>query len=611
MLAPVAPAARADDGSRPITIRVDGRPVPFPDAQPLIANSRLLVPVRFVSEALGANVEWEGETRTVRIQQGSRFVRLHLAEGCGLDDCNGAGLAENTARLACLADNCTSGVLLDVAPRVVQGRTYVPLRFVAEALGAQVAWDPANRIADLGSGQGGGFSTATVQIRGLPGTGQIDGPTSVTVSSSGGTLLQLYAIDPATRQGYLIGASTDLASPLTVNNHAVPPGRYLVAAGVWTTDRWSYSLPQLITFTGNGTPWSGERKAWLSGYPDSLIYRYQLSVSALANFPRSDVTWLLDGVPQPDHSLTFTKTFTPADNGTHTLKARLTPSEGGAVVETDPIQFRVEASPLRLLGLGRDQVITTTLPVGVASNSSFTEVEYRVVNASGAVVRRETKPISQLFQLDPAALSEGAFTLAATGRRPDGSTAEAAALPFYAWPGGVPSSPSAATPEEQRAFLAQFQPIALAIYAQTGLSPSFQLAQAIHESGWGKAEATDLQTGARSYNLFGLKAREGEPAVRAITAEFVDGQPTYYLQRFKQFGNQPQAWQARAQMLLGSPLFAPVRMVRSNPDAVLAVLTEFGYATDPAYAGRLQALLDQPGLLPNGQSLRSLDRIQF
>ncbi|HLO02247.1 MAG TPA: stalk domain-containing protein [Symbiobacteriaceae bacterium] len=621
LLLPLAPVTRADEATHPVSIRVDGRPVTFPDAQPLMSNSRILVPVRFVSEALGAQVGWDDQARTATITQGARYVRLYPTEACGLTDCNGPTLAEQQNRLACLRADCTEAMLIDVAPRIVGSRTYVPLRFVAEALGAKVDWD-GERTVDLTSGQGAGFSTATVQITGLPANGQIDAPTPLSIVRTdpatgrsipheSDSLVQLFAIDPATRQGYLLGAASSTATPLTINSHAVPPGRYLVAAGLWTVDRWLYSLPQLITFTGTGTPWSGDRTAWLSGYPDSLIYRYEMEVSALAYFPRSQVRWLYDGVPQAQHDLTFRRTFTPADNGAHTLKARLTPADGGPVVETDQIRFQVDASPIQLAAPGRDQVITAVLPVGVTTSEAFAQVEYRVLNERGTVVARQRQPIDQSFQLDPAVIGEGAFTLAATGYRADGSTAAAAVLPFYAWPGGEPVLAPTATPAQQQAFLNLYEPIAMAIYAQTGLSPSLQLAQAIHESGWGMAEATDLQTGARSFNLFGLKAIGADPYVRQVTMEVEGGQQTFFLQRFKRFADAPQAWQARAQYLLGSRPFAPISMVRSNPDAVLAVLVESGYATDPAYATRLRALLDQRGLLPSGQSLRSLDRIQF
>ena len=52
---------------RPITVYVDGKKVEFPDAQPQMIDGRIFVPIRFVSEALGATVERDAKTNSVFI----------------------------------------------------------------------------------------------------------------------------------------------------------------------------------------------------------------------------------------------------------------------------------------------------------------------------------------------------------------------------------------------------------------------------------------------------------------------------------------------------------------------------------------------------------------
>jgi len=52
----------------PIRVVVNGTKINFPDAEPFIdENSRTQVPIRFVGEALGANVSWDGNTKKVTI----------------------------------------------------------------------------------------------------------------------------------------------------------------------------------------------------------------------------------------------------------------------------------------------------------------------------------------------------------------------------------------------------------------------------------------------------------------------------------------------------------------------------------------------------------------
>lgn len=105
-----------------IRVVVNGKQVNFPDAKPYMdANNRVLIPVRFVSEELGAKVEWEAKNKVVTITDSKNTVILKVGE------------KEITV-------NGTSKTL-DTAAIMEQARTYVPIRFVSEALGAAVEWD--------------------------------------------------------------------------------------------------------------------------------------------------------------------------------------------------------------------------------------------------------------------------------------------------------------------------------------------------------------------------------------------------------------------------------------------------------------------------------------
>lgn len=81
-------------------------------------NGRLLVPLRGVFEAAGATVDWHGATQTIEIK-GAGSVILMIVDNYRAT-VNGAA------------------VQLDVPPRIVGSRTYIPLRFAGEALGRTV-----------------------------------------------------------------------------------------------------------------------------------------------------------------------------------------------------------------------------------------------------------------------------------------------------------------------------------------------------------------------------------------------------------------------------------------------------------------------------------------
>lgn len=124
-LASVVAAARAEV----INVSVDGNPVQFQGVAAQAVNGRVLVPLRGVLERMGAFVGWDAANRTVIAQRGDRDVSLPI----------GSRTAKVNGR----------DVQLDVPAIVMSGTTMVPLRFVGEALGADVTWNAATRTVEI------------------------------------------------------------------------------------------------------------------------------------------------------------------------------------------------------------------------------------------------------------------------------------------------------------------------------------------------------------------------------------------------------------------------------------------------------------------------------
>lgn len=98
------------------------------DAKPFIESGRTFVPVRYLGNALGVdndNIDWESPRATFK-QPG--FPVVELTVGSKVIKSDGAATT------------------MDTAPLLKTGRTYLPARFVAEALGYEVAWDAENGI---------------------------------------------------------------------------------------------------------------------------------------------------------------------------------------------------------------------------------------------------------------------------------------------------------------------------------------------------------------------------------------------------------------------------------------------------------------------------------
>ncbi len=118
----IAPAwSSAAKGS--IVVEVNGNLISFPDAKPFMDKSnRVQVPVRFVSEALGAEVRWSSHSKQVTVQMGEDTIVLTLG------------------KKAFTVNGQTKQ--MDTVAQEKQNRAFVPLRFVSEALGAKVTWHP-------------------------------------------------------------------------------------------------------------------------------------------------------------------------------------------------------------------------------------------------------------------------------------------------------------------------------------------------------------------------------------------------------------------------------------------------------------------------------------
>lgn len=117
-----------------ISVKLDGRLLQF-DQPPARVGGRMMVPLRGIFEALKADVVYDGATRSIQATKDSRVIQLQLGSRTAIID--------------------GRTLFLDVPADTIGGRTMVPLRFVAEALGADVKWDGPTKTVLMTSGSGG------------------------------------------------------------------------------------------------------------------------------------------------------------------------------------------------------------------------------------------------------------------------------------------------------------------------------------------------------------------------------------------------------------------------------------------------------------------------
>lgn len=155
-----------------------------------------------------------------------------------------------------------------------------------------------------------------------------------------------------------------------------------------------------------------------------------------------------------------------------------------------------------------------------------------------------------------------------------------------------PATPPVGATSKAREFINKMWPHAVDAAKATGLPAHFILGQAALESGWG---ARDIKAadGSTTHNLFGVKAgRSWTGETAAIrTTEFVNGVKEKVVDKFRQYSSYAEAFKDYANLLKNNPRFAPVLQAGNDPAAFAQGLQKAGYATDPAYASKLQRII--------------------
>lgn len=108
-------------GSPTMTVNGNEMPIDEQGTVPVIENNRTLLPVRAVVEQMGGSVDWNGETNEVTLTYGNDKIKLTIDSTEALLN----GEKRN----------------IDAAPTIINDRTMLPIRFIAESFGFNVEWD--------------------------------------------------------------------------------------------------------------------------------------------------------------------------------------------------------------------------------------------------------------------------------------------------------------------------------------------------------------------------------------------------------------------------------------------------------------------------------------
>ncbi|MFZ2989895.1 flagellar assembly peptidoglycan hydrolase FlgJ [Ideonella sp.] len=157
------------------------------------------------------------------------------------------------------------------------------------------------------------------------------------------------------------------------------------------------------------------------------------------------------------------------------------------------------------------------------------------------------------------------------------------------------STPKAVAIPQQAAatFVDQHQESAKAAEAATGIPASFMIAQAAHETGWGRKEIRNAD-GSSANNLFGIKAGSSWKGATTdvTTTEYINGQPRKMVQKFRAYDSPAESFADYAKLMKDNPRYQQVVASGNDAKGFAQGLQKAGYATDPAYADKLSRVIN-------------------
>lgn len=213
-----------------------------------------------------------------------------------------------------------------------------------------------------------------------------------------------------------------------------------------------------------------------------------------------------------------------------------------------------------------------------------------------------SRPTSPTIAGDPLAALRQVERIRASVAMPAAATTKVTTRPPP-----VPDSPRARYPVEDApfeptspaAFVRRMWPHAQNAARLLGVAPEVLIAQAAHETGWGKS-VPRFADGRTSHNLFGIKAHRGWHGERVVnsTLEFVNGTAVRQHDGFRAYGSYAESFDDYVNFLHVNPRYTEALTQVKDGPAYLRALQRAGYATDPGYARKIEGIL-------NGATLES------
>lgn len=370
-------------------------------SEPRIEHDRTLVPIRFISEQLGATVTWDNANRTVKVDKDGDTFLLRID----------SRLVEY--------NNGEAYEITDVAPKLVNERTFVPLRLVSNALNININWDEANRYVLVDSDKptevDSGFKVNIVTQNAnetINGKTQLQMTSTPTFAKLEGRVKYLL-LDPDTGKGFVIGRGEEVLGSYEYIPRLEDSGKKVLVGAIYDK-AGNFVAGDAIGINVNIIP-----EVSLNEISEGQVITGKTKMSSNVNFVASyikyEFTNLNDGKVDlltdfQDQKVDYTWSPKFENNGPLTIKAIAYDSEGKEY-KSEPVNVKVSLEKpldkLSLLGVKEGAVINKTVTLLADRNFDVRETEYLIKDIKTGVVTSLAKMPYGEYKWIPTQSSSG------------------------------------------------------------------------------------------------------------------------------------------------------------------------------------------------------------
>ncbi|MDR7855057.1 glucosaminidase domain-containing protein [Tissierella sp.] len=365
-----------------IRLVVDGKDMTS-SVSPVIENSRTLVPIRLISEELGATVEWDNDNRTVLVTKGNKsiFLRIdsHLVE----------------------YNNGESYELSDVAPKIINGITFVPLRLVGNALEVGIDWDPVKKYAYVDSS----FKSEVTPFFDVNiishNEGQtVNGKTTLRILASSqyekdGNEIRFLLLDPSTAKGFVIARGEQINGSYTWLPKIEENGKKVLVAAIYDKNG-KFIAGDTIGVNVNVLP-----KIAINGISEGQIINNNIEINPDVNFVAAHVKYEITNLSKGTTTITEEQDpFGPykwdlkyEDNGSYSIKA-IAYDKNSNPYPSEAVNVQVALNQkLSLAGIPSGNKIDKPVSLIASRNFNANETEYLMRDSvTGVMTTLDKRP---------------------------------------------------------------------------------------------------------------------------------------------------------------------------------------------------------------------------